>query len=107
METYCKLYVHCIEQVIIEEAIKYSSSLMNLTQTDVFFYIDKNDEKNNKKASNEEIGFLCYNYIVDIDSNVLAIEKIIDFVSGVVLFLEKKKIKVVVSCDYEDKLGNL
>lgn len=104
MEKYCKLYVHSDEQSIIEEAINSSINLTNLNYKDIFFYIDSNDEKNNKKALNEETGFLYYNYTVDIDSDVLTIEKVIGFINGVLLFLEHKNIKVVASCDYENDL---
>lgn len=104
MENYCKLYVQSLEKGTLEEIIKSSMVLMNVNEKDISFYIDDNDDRNKNKASTEDDGFLYYNYLIEIDSDTLDINRIIEFINEVMKQLLGNRMKVVPSCDYEDKL---
>lgn len=104
MENYCKLYVQSSEKGTLEEIIKSSLILMNLNEKDISFYIDDNDNRNKRKALTEVDGFLYYNYLIEIDSDILGINRIIEFINEVMNQLIDNRMKVVPSCDYEDKL---
>jgi hypothetical protein len=104
MEKYCKLYVQSSEKGTLEEIMKSILILMSLNEKDISFYIDDNEERNKKKALIEDDGFLYYNYLIEIDSDALDINRIIEFINGVIKQLLDNRMKVVPSCDYEDKL---
>lgn len=106
MDKYCKLYIQSVDKDVIYTSLLSSKILMNLNDDILFSYVDENDEKDLKKASNFEDGFLYFNYVVDIDSDSLPLGTVISFVSNVIKFLSENKIKVVASCDYEDELNN-
>lgn len=104
MENYCKLYVQSTSKNEIDNILQFWKTSMKISDKDIFLYIDENDERDEKKALSFKDGFIYYSYLVEIDSETLDLNIVINFVSKVMNSFLEKNILVIGSCDYENYL---
>ena len=108
-ELYCQLFVEGgSRQELFGELLAFlggRAEMNTIEAPNMELYVDRNDERCDKKAQDPIRGFLFYPYTVDVDPTAeTGADEYIEAVAGLVEELRRRGYRVVAASEFEDRL---